>query len=216
MTTNRARQGSRKAHRREAREATRQVSRRPVPVWRRRLGGRFWVFSIGLFIIAVAVLVVVNQHRGASSLAAGSPGPTGTFTTIGGKTIDVSSFRGKPTLLWFVSTWCGSCQTGTQAMAQNIKQLKSDGVRVVELELYNNMGGSGPDLASFRQTYGGRAAQNPDWTWGMASQQLSIAYDPKAYLDIYYLLDSQGHVSYINGSPASTMSSLLQAARRVT
>jgi thiol-disulfide isomerase/thioredoxin len=187
-----------------------------VPLWRRALHGRTWIFLVGLGIIAVAVLVFVNQRKSASSLAAGSPAPTGKFTTLNAKTVDVSSFLGKPTLLWFVTTWCGSCQTGTQAMAQKIRQLKSDGVRVVELELYNNLGGSGPDLASFRKMYGGKASYNPDWIWGAASQRLSFAYDPKAYLDIYYLLDSQGNISYINGSPASTMNSLLQAAGQVT
>ncbi|GAC1397010.1 MAG: hypothetical protein NVSMB52_10660 [Chloroflexota bacterium] len=216
MSTNQASQGSRKARRRESREAVRQAYHRPVPLWRRVLRGRTWILSVGLGVIAVAVLLFVNQRQGASSLTVGSPGPTGTFASISGKPVDIASFRGRPTLLWFVSTWCGSCQTGTQAMTQHIKDLKSRGVRVVELELYNNLGGSGPTLTSFRQSYGGSMARNPDWVWGTASQQLSIAYDPKSYLDIYYLLDSQGNVNYVNGNPSSTMDSLLQAASQVS
>jgi thiol-disulfide isomerase/thioredoxin len=194
----------------------RQAVRQPAPTWRRHLGGRFWIFALGLLIIAVAVLVFVNQRHSASSLAAGSPAPRGTFVTLNGQTVDVSSLRGKPTLLWFITTWCSSCQAGAPVVAENLAKLKADGVRVVTLELYNNLGGQGPDIGSFAQRYAGRASHDRSWVWGTASQQLSFSYDPKAYLDIYYLLDSQGHVAYISGSPGSTMDSLLQAAGQVT
>lgn len=101
-------------------------------------------------------------------------------------------------------------------MAQQINRLRADGVRVEELELYHNLGGSGPDINSFRRTYAGKAMDSPDWHWGLASRSLSYSYDPKGYLDIYYLLDSRGHIRYISGSPASTMGALLQAAARLS
>ncbi|HZU12114.1 MAG TPA: redoxin family protein [Chloroflexota bacterium] len=215
MTANRAQQGSRKARRQEARQAAKQVHYRRTPAWRISLTRYKWLVGGALVVVAVVALLVLSQRQKASQLAIGSPAPSGTFTTVNGQTASTASLRGKPTLLWFVTTWCPSCQSGTQVMAQNIRKLHADGVRVEELELYNNLGGQGPDVPSFQRSYAGRAAYNPSWGWGIASQQLSSTYDPKGYLDIYYLLDANGNISYINGSPGATMPSLLRAASQV-
>lgn len=84
---------------------------------------------------------------------------------------------------------------------QLLPQLKAGGVSVVELELYNNLGGQGPDITSFGRRCAGAFYSDPSWTWGTASQDLSLAYDSKGYLDVYYLLDADGRVRYVNGSP---------------
>ncbi|MHB1738401.1 MAG: peroxiredoxin family protein [Actinomycetes bacterium] len=116
-------------------------------------------------------------------------------------------------LLWFVSTWCSSCQAGTQAMAQNLAALRTAGVRVVEVELYQDLGQSGPSMRQFAQALAGAEYANPDWTFGVSSAALTRAYDPQSYLDIYYLIDGHGQIRYVNSSPASTMPALLGAAR---
>lgn len=215
MTTNRTQHGSRKARRQEARQAAQHVRYRPTPTWVLWLNRHKWIIGGVLVIVAAAVLLVVSQRQTPSPLAVGSPAPAGTFTTLKGRTVSTASPRGKPTLLWFVTTWCSSCQSGTEVMARNIRKLQADGVRVEELELYHNLGGQGPDLASFQRSYVGDAARSPNWAWGTASQQLSATYDPKGYLDIYYLIDANGNITDISGSPGSTMPSLLQAASHV-
>ena len=101
-------------------------------------------------------------------------------------------------------------------MAQQIMpQLSANGVQVVELELYNNLGGQGPDIATFGRQYAGRAYSSPGWVWGTASQDMSLAYDPQGYLDIYYLVDAEGRIRYVNGSPAGTAGALLDAVKRL-
>jgi thiol-disulfide isomerase/thioredoxin len=147
--------------------------------------------------------------------AAGQPAPPGTFTTLAGQTIDVASLKGHPTLLWFVSTWCTSCQAGTQTMAAYLPKLAADGVKIDEIELYADLGQSGPTMASFSQQLAGPEATNPDWTFGTSSASLTRTYDPQSYLDIYYLLNAQGQVTYVNGSPGTTMPQLLAAARKL-
>ena len=37
---------------------------------------------------------------------------------------------------------------------------------------------------------------------------MSELYDPKAYLDLYYLINKNGRVVYVNGSPSFTMPQL--------
>jgi thiol-disulfide isomerase/thioredoxin len=194
---------------------------------RRRIG---WISAVtAVVLIAGLVLGLHFANSPASSSAAskssansagvvpavGYPAPNGTFTSLAGQQESVASFQGKPTLLWFVSTWCSSCQAGTQAMAQNLSKLQADGVHVVEVELYKDLGQSGPSMQQFAKSLAGSNFTNPDWTFGVSSSALTHAYDPKGYLDIYYLLNSKGNVYYVNSTPSSTMPQLLQTAGRL-
>jgi len=184
---------------------------------------RRWGFgSAGAVILLVAVILGLHFANGSSGSAssasvaapaAGSPAPNGTFATLAGQTTDIASLRGEPTLLWFVSTWCSSCQAGTQSMAQNLEALRSDGVHVTEVELYQDLGQSGPSIGSFAKALAGTEYGNPDWTFGVSSAALTRRYDPQSYLDIYYLLNAKGRVTYVNSSPGSTMPQLLAAAK---
>jgi len=145
--------------------------------------------------------------------AVGQPAPDGTFTTLTGQTERVASLRGQPTLLWFVTTWCDSCQAGTRTMSAQLDALRATGVRVVELELYRDLGQPGPSLPDFVRTYAQTSGRDPGWTFGSASQELTRTYDPQGYLDIYYLLDARGRIVYVNGSPSASMPELLARAR---
>ena len=96
-------------------------------------------------------------------------------------------------------------------MAQNITKFSRHRVRVVELEMAGDLGQPGPSISSFGRQLAGRQYTNPDWSWGEASMRMTYTYDPNTYLDIYYLLNAQGQIVYINGSPGSTMGGLLRA-----
>lgn len=119
--------------------------------------------------------------------------------------------KGQATLLWFVTTWCAHCQQGTQAIASNIDALAADGVRVVELEGYHDLGRKGPSIGAFGRQYAGAAFTNPGWSWGQASKQTTRAYDPGKYDNVYYLIEPNGHITYVNASPATTMQALMVA-----
>ncbi|HLG67878.1 MAG TPA: redoxin domain-containing protein [Acidimicrobiales bacterium] len=197
---------------------------RPRAGVQRRRGNRLLAGG-SLAVIVALTGVVVGLHaahrssgNGSSSAAAvplsiGTTAPDGSFTALDGTTDTVAALRGRPTLIWFVTTWCSSCQAGTQAMAQHVGTLAADGVRVVEVENYADLGQSGPPMGTFARALAGSAASNPDWTFGEASSTLTHTYNPKAYLDLYYLVDAKGTITYVNSSPASTMPQLLNAAK---
>jgi len=174
----------------------------------RRLAGG--AVAVAALVGAVVGLAVSSGGSPASGAAReGAVAPDGSFVEADGQARTVASLRGTPTLLWFVSTWCSSCQAGTRAMAHYIKEFERRGVRVVELELYEDLGQAGPSIDSFAQEFAGPAAADRDWRFGVASASLTSTYDPENYLDIYYLLNSQGRITYINSSPAATIEPLL-------
>ena len=210
----RARQSGSNRSRRKAAEAAARRRRR-------------WGFGATGLAALVVVGVILGLHyasqptrststtASATNPAVGHVAPNDTFITLAGAPGSVASLRGHPTLVWLVTTWCSSCQAGTQLLAQNIAKLQADGVRVVEIELYQDLGQAGPSIGSFARTYAGAEATNPDWSWGVSSAALTHTYDPQSGLEIYYLLNAKGQVTYVNAPLVSTMPQLLQAAGRL-
>jgi|SRR5579875_1761427 len=199
------------------------TARRPSQARGQAQPQRRWIvraaIALGL-VAAIAVVVAVTASHSTQTQAAapGQAAPaanSASFNTTTGQSETVSALRGQPTLLWLVTTWCSSCQAGTQAMAQEIPTFAAHHVRVVELEVANDFGQSGPPITEFGQQLAGASYHNPDWTWGMASAKLTQTYDPSGYLDIYYLLDRQGRVAYVNSSPGATMGQLLAHVAKV-
>lgn len=188
-----------------------------------------WLASSALVVAGVGALIGLHVATSRSSatpgtqsaaaptaLAAGHPAPNATFTTLAGKVETVASLAGKPTLLWLMTTWCSSCQASTQTLAANLAKLQAAGVQVVEVENYADLGQSGPSLTAFAKTLAGAEFTNPDWTFGEASAGLTRTYNPQSDLDIYYLINASGQITYVNSSPVSTMPQLLAAARSLT
>lgn len=207
------------------RERLSGASRQKVPSARRKKG---LLVGVSTAVVAALVGVVLGLHFARSPSGAatatspsqrfipvGRTAPGGTFTTLAGTTDNVASLRGQPTLIWFVTTWCSSCQYGTHVMAQDIAKLQAKGVRVEEVELYQDMGQKGTPIGPFAKSLAGAQYKNPDWSFGVSSAALTHTYDPKSYLDIYYLLNAEGKITYVNSSPGSTMTQLLHAASKL-
>ncbi len=214
-----ARQQGRQQARAGARLAAQRRARRQQHWW-----GRHPALTIIVALVVVAAAVVgvrlgagggpnASTTASANGLPAiGTPAPNLGFTTASGSPETVASLRGRPTLLWFVATWCSSCQAGTQFLAQQgLASLHAAGVRVEEVELYDDLGQSGPSISQFGRALAGSQFTSADWLWGNASQAMTERYDPKAYLDIYYLLDPNGYIRDVGSSPASTFSQLMGA-----
>ena len=158
--------------------------------------------------------------RGADSASnavasVGAVGPAGTFTAVDGHTVDVASYRGKATVLWFIATDCSSCTASIPSVADHLNTLRADGVNVAVIDLYGDLG-QGPAaaraLGGVERKLAGTRVGDPAWTWGISSRDLSYRYDPFGAPDIYYVLDRTGRITYRNSVPVSTMSDLLAQA----
>jgi len=154
-----------------------------------------------------------SMKGGGMAPMAGGMAPSGTYTTVAGQRESLSSLRGAPAMIWLVTTWCAVCQVGTRAMqSQLAAKLATMHVKVVELELYGDLGHSNPTMTSFVDTYAGMGTHSPNWVFGTASAALTRAYNPKGEMDIYFLVDSTGHVRYVNSAPGKTASQMLAHA----
>lgn len=180
------------------------------------------VVILGVVAISIATRHSTPKPRTAlrsSSPAAASepPAPNGTFTTAAGTTATIASLRGKPTMVWLVAGGCASCAASIPAVAANLGRITGDGVQILTLGLYGAFPpgrGGVTDLLSFGRAAGGKTSA-AGWRWGMASEALSMAYDPSGTPDQYLLIGLGGHIRYRNSVPVSTMPQLLAAAARL-
>lgn len=206
---------------------------------RRATRRRRWPWMAAALVVLVGVALGLHAIRSASHPAeaataaqsnpAGSPTPSTparadpaanpkwTFTTLSGQTATLASERGRPVMLWFITAGCASCAVSIPAVAQHIKQLGGDGVQVLALDLYGDLDPAPKGISELtefaRSTAGVRVA--PNWTWGLASKPLSLAFDPSGTPDEYFLLNPAGAIRYQNSVPVTTMAQLLSAAAHV-
>lgn len=119
--------------------------------------------------------------------------PNFRITFVNGSTShSLYDLRGRPVLVWFVATWCTSCQQGAQMLASKYySELESKGVTILTIELYNDLDQNGPNLTQFANQYSGGLSEQ-GWFYGYSNQTTTYTFDPKAALDVYYALNAQG------------------------
>ncbi len=182
-----------------------------------RIGAVVVVLGLG------AALGVQAASGGAPSPAAGAAGgrpaaaapravPGGALTLLDHRQVSLASLRGRPVMVWFVAGGCVSCAASIPAVAGHLGAFTRAGTRILVLGMYGAFG-QDPEgtaaLASFGKAAAGTAFASPAWTWAVASEPLTAAFDPSGAPDAYVLLDAAGHVTYRNSVPVSTMGALL-------
>ncbi|MHB1486593.1 MAG: peroxiredoxin family protein [Acidimicrobiales bacterium] len=190
------------------------AGRRQHRSWALLAGVVLLVAGVGTYLVASRARLATSSASQPAAATNGSLAPNGTFTTTTGAPATIASLRGKPTLVWFVAAGCASCAASIPTIAQNMRQLQSNGVEVVTLGLYGAFptGKQGiAQLLSFGRAAAGTSIERPGWTWGTASEALSAAYDPSGTPDVYALINADGYVIYRNSVPVSTMPQLLAA-----
>ena len=145
-------------------------------------------------------------------LKLGAPAPDFAFTTLDGSAHQLSQFRGKPVMPWFFASWCPTCITSTKEISVRFDTLTANGLQIIQLRLYDNLGYRGPSAGEFAETYAGTSGDSPNWLWGEASLEVSVTYDPRGYPDLYFLIDREGILRAANGAPNAILNDILDFA----
>ncbi len=170
---------------------------------------KYVVYAVVAVIALVVVLnfFVLNKAKSATYLSVGETAPNYTFQSANGSTESLNNYAGTPLLLWFVATWCSSCAQGNTVVANNLAFFKAHGVKILELEQYDNLGSPGVSISQFISQYGDN---NTYVEPGIASYNMTLAYNtpPVFQLDIYYLISPSGKILYIGEGIANGIGNL--------
>jgi thiol-disulfide isomerase/thioredoxin len=156
------------------------------------------------FLLAITILLVIifaiyytfffnNSNSNSYSIGTniGNLAPDIKLYLTNGQIINLSYFRGQNVLLWFVATWCSSCQIGAQMLSSNYYQiLHNKGYIIIVVELYNDLGQPGHSIEAFAEQFGGGFKSG--WFYATSTQEATLIYDPNGYLDIFYVINKNG------------------------
>jgi len=143
-----------------------------------------------------------------TEVARGKPAPEAVFTAIDGREIRLSEFKGKKVMFWFLATWCPSCITGAQVLAQNNDELRN--LTIIALETYGNAGYRGPSIEEFAKQSAPDTLSAQNWLWGNASREATNVFNPTNFPDVYFLIDEDGIIRAIDGAPSATINKIIQ------
>lgn len=124
----------------------------------------------------------------------GEIAPDFSVPTLDGGTFTLAEQRGKPTIVFFMAYWCGTCVPEGRALAQ-LQREYGDKISIVALDVDPS---STPDaLTRFKEM-----ADNGPFTWAFdTGQKVTAAYEVAA-LDTTLILDREGHVIYKDQWPS--------------
>ncbi len=141
----------------------------------------------------------------------GSAAPDFSFTTPSGGSSQLSAYVGHPLVLWWVATWCSSCQLATQVFAQQyLSQYENAHVLLLEMEDYNDLGQSGPSISAMASAYGYHGQSG--WVLGVGSSSGTSTYNPQDQLDYYYVISGSGVIVSQGAGLGGNFAAALSAA----
>lgn len=140
---------------------------------------------------ALSTLALIFLGSGSAMAADADTAPIVHFTDVHGSQHSTADFKGHPTMLFMLSTWCGSCAAGLRSLNAHADELHATGLHLTILKTYRNEGGDGPSIEDFAAKWGS-ALNTANVTIGNASAQLEASYNPHHVPDIYYLIDAKG------------------------
>ena len=123
----------------------------------------------------------------------GQIAPDFTVPTLDNGSFTLSEHVGKPTIIFFMAYWCGTCLPEARALTQ-LQQEYGDRLTIIALDVDPT---SSPEaLRQFQE-----AADGGPYIWAFdTNQQVAVTYEVQA-LDTTLVLDGNGRILYRDATP---------------
>ena len=170
------------------------------------------VITAVLAAVVVGLVIMLYASSGVRvGVKVGDYAPNAQFTLGNGTTVDLYGFlhHGHYVLIYFAATWCSSCAYGVLTLSHYAPLLTGEGVTIIVLEPYDDLGYQGTPIGVFVKYFAG--SNSRFLITGYASLGMTETYDPYGYPDIYYLISPSGRIVYENVDLSSTINGLLSA-----
>lgn len=143
---------------------------------------------------AVAGATRARVSVGPGSIEVGRPFPGFSVTAVDGRVVSGSSLGGKPTIIWFTTSYCLPCQAGARQVAQLDDQLGGNAFNV--LVMFVDPKEAPAALTSWREQFG-----RPDWSVALDQNDTFASAVGLRYLDTKLLLGPDGTLENVNLNP---------------
>lgn len=163
--------------------------------------------------INASLLALIFLMPGPAVAAERYIAPVASYSDVHGGQHSTADFKGHPTMLFLLSTWCGSCAAGLHSLNAHADEFRASGLHLTILKTYRNEGGDGPAIAAFAAKWA-PALDTANVTLGNASAQLEAAYNRHHVPDIYYLIDAKGKIRAVDSAPSVTLDEILAFAHQ--
>ena len=90
---------------------------------------KYWV----LILIAGIAIIAVSAFEFMKRPGKGDAAPTFVLSSLNGENVSLGDFRGKPVLIHFWATWCGTCQEDFPNFVKFYEQYKSKGLVILSV-----------------------------------------------------------------------------------
>lgn len=144
---------------------------------------------------SLPTIVMNTAHASAVGVNIGDTAPDFKVPTLDGGTFSLSKQRGKPTMVFFMAYWCGTCIPESRALAQ-LKQEYGDRLSIVAVDV--DPSSTPENLTRFKKVAG-----NGSYTWAFDQEQkLTRLFEVRA-LDTTLIINSEGQIVYRDNRASS-------------
>lgn len=190
------------SHRRRERSKKReQRDRETTRLQRRETLKRVAAVAVVGLVLLVVFAVATQPPTGGTP---GAVAPDFTLQDSEGRTFNLRDFRGKPVVLFFMTTgdWCLPCKLETRDHLVPLRNSFGDRIHIVSLEMLPG-DYSDADLNAYKATYGS------EWTYARDLDGVAQKYGVTT-LSVVVIVDAQGFVRMKQADPtADRMSEVL-------
>lgn len=166
-----------------------------------------------LFVGLVAAIAPLSSYSAQNGLPIKAPEAS---FSIEGTTYNLSHFKNRRVMLWFLSTWCTTCRIALDALEEKQQELIESGLQIIALKNHENGGYPGPTIHGFVKLFTPDLLNASNWMFGNASAELGALYNSRRYPDIYFLIDEKGMLVAVEGAPGATLDIIMEFARGAT